>query len=617
MSWSGLSSLFGMTGFGTGMSLRRVLPTALLVTRPFARACSRAGWPPRDPATLEGSVLLLRTMVLAFAVRAAGVRHLSHEHPLSAFSWAWSKVTSRFDHCVDFDVCAYRRAALERSGTLLSGSRAFAERHHIFRKPTRLGCVRAPWLVHLARRCDGHHGHWRLVGSRATAAAEYGAELCREWALATAAAFKQEQPSLAGADFDSLEDKARPRYERLALNEWMAPHPWHVAFRQPARPEHHINLKELRSALKALQLEARTSPCTKQYYVLDSRVDLGCAAKGRSASPVLNAELRASLPDVLAFCHYPGYGYSPTRLNVSDDPTRGRPVRDPRSDGPLSGDSDLGVLHDMLQLPTQPRASSEWALLVWKLLRGTRPDGHFSPRRFQGPSSSCPPREPPPWPTAGPAFSSDEAGDGPLSERWLQEDFDPQEHSPFEVLAWPRMSRVSFMRLPIAERLSQVRAAFRRESRACHPDRHPGVACAPASFRATKDASEALLHPTLGPSLAMRWLPEFLPEDGPSQSLGASMPGAVLLHNALSSVLRSRDRPQSHFWQHRGSQDDAQGPPIGARRSSRMMRLPVPPPCALGLCASWRCGCHPGPRAVRPARGPSRRPRAASSCLRS
>ena len=113
------------------------------------------------------------------------------------------------------------------------------------------------------------------MGSRASAAAEYDSELCREWALATSAAWKQEQPLLAGADFDSLEDKARPRYERLALNEWMASHPWQVAFRQPARPEHHINLKELRSALKALQLEARPNPCAKQYYALDSRVALG------------------------------------------------------------------------------------------------------------------------------------------------------------------------------------------------------------------------------------------------------------------------------------------------------------------------------------------------------
>ena len=64
--------------------------------------------------------MLLRTMVLAFAVRAAGVRHLSYEHPLSAFSWAWSKVTGRFDHVVDFDVCVFRRAALERPGIALA-----------------------------------------------------------------------------------------------------------------------------------------------------------------------------------------------------------------------------------------------------------------------------------------------------------------------------------------------------------------------------------------------------------------------------------------------------------------------------------------------------------------
>eukprot|EP00969_Alexandrium_andersonii_P324387 14333877-Alexandrium_andersonii.AAC.1 len=110
-------------------------------------------------------------MVLAFAVRAAGLRHLSHEHPRSAASWRWPKVAGRFDHFVDFDVCAFRRRALERQGVELSSSRASAERHQVFRKASRLGCVRAPWLTALAERCDGHHAHWQLVGARAARAA--------------------------------------------------------------------------------------------------------------------------------------------------------------------------------------------------------------------------------------------------------------------------------------------------------------------------------------------------------------------------------------------------------------------------------------------------------------
>ena len=93
--------------------------------------------------------------------------------PISAFSWAWRLVVDQFDHCVDLDVCVFRRAGLARQGIVLEATRAFAEAHRIVRKPTRLGCVRAPWLAGLARRCDGHHAHWRLEGSRAAAAAEY------------------------------------------------------------------------------------------------------------------------------------------------------------------------------------------------------------------------------------------------------------------------------------------------------------------------------------------------------------------------------------------------------------------------------------------------------------
>eukprot|EP00969_Alexandrium_andersonii_P214058 9452633-Alexandrium_andersonii.AAC.1 len=118
-------------------------------------------------------------MVRALAVRAAGRRHLSHEHTSPAASWRWPKVAGRFDHFVDFDVRAFRRRGLQEQGIELSPSKSFAERHQVCRKPTRPGCVRAPWLSALAKRCDGRHAHWQLVGPRATRAAEYDGVLCR------------------------------------------------------------------------------------------------------------------------------------------------------------------------------------------------------------------------------------------------------------------------------------------------------------------------------------------------------------------------------------------------------------------------------------------------------
>ena len=239
-------------------------------------------------------------------------------------------------------------------------------------------------------------------------------------------------------------------------------------------------------------------------------------------------------------------------------------------------------VQEMLGLLTRPRASSGRALLVSMVFCTCRPV-----LRQDGGSLSVfpkppPPRVAPPWPTAGPSFSSDAAGDGPIDTRWLREEFNPHRHSPFEVLGLPPMSLTSFLGLPVPQRRAMVRAAFFWESRACHPDRHPGVHGAEASFRAVRDACAALLDPILGPVLAMQWLPQSLSNQAPLQTFGAESFGADILRSALSLSLiavgaplwrvlpgPAVDAPSGTGLQRRTASEPSAGPSVQTDRDQR------------------------------------------------
>ena len=132
----------------------------------------------------------------------------------------------------------------------------------------------------------------------------------------------------------------------------------------------HINVMETRAALKVLPVEDEASPGQRHMFLLDSRVAAGALSKGRSASAALNREVRRALPWVLGADYYPGFSCVPTRLNVSDDPTRGRAVRKPRCAAPVWYGADPApdpAWEAWASLPTQPRTVSERARLTFKL----------------------------------------------------------------------------------------------------------------------------------------------------------------------------------------------------------------------------------------------------------
>ncbi|CAE7711939.1 unnamed protein product [Symbiodinium sp. CCMP2592] len=97
---------------------------------------------------------------------------------------------------------------------------------------------------------------------------------------------------------------------------------------------HHINVGEIRAALRAEAGLGRRFPGTRYLHLLDSQVATACLVKGRSSSRALNFELRRSLADHLTLRTQPRYGFVRSKFNPADDPTRAVDVRKPAAVAP-------------------------------------------------------------------------------------------------------------------------------------------------------------------------------------------------------------------------------------------------------------------------------------------
>ena len=126
------------------------------------------------------------------------------------------------------------------------------------------------------------------------------------------------------------------------------------------RARRHINIGEVRAAIKGEEYVARRFPGQRYVHLQDSQVSLACFVKGRSSSPSLNRELRRSLGCYLASRARPSFGYFQSKLNPSDDPTRSAPLRSPSKPAASwllkAWQGDFGELDDFLQsLGLRPR----------------------------------------------------------------------------------------------------------------------------------------------------------------------------------------------------------------------------------------------------------------------
>ena len=193
-------------------------------------------------------------------------------------------------------------------------------------------------------------------------------------------------PSLAEEDLNANFTREAGSFENIAVNSILRGSQWTETFKAPAPPSQHINVKEARALTTAVSRECtqllggkpggsrrRDRRCRqddplvaqarRQLYLSDSSVVRGAFRKGRSRSLALNRELWPAVAAVVGADHYPGVDTAPTRLNVSDDPTRGKSVRQPTSESVVTwADEAFGQL---AALPRQKRATAEWARIVY------------------------------------------------------------------------------------------------------------------------------------------------------------------------------------------------------------------------------------------------------------
>jgi len=293
---------------------------------------------------------------LLAAVRAKNVA-MTHEHPASAFSWQvpfWSWF-ERQPGCEigRFSGCAF-------------GAK--------FQKDTRLARCNAGFLAVLDRPCQHTAPHEvRLAGGLTRAASEYLNDFCEVYAQALSKAVDEAKPELGIEEAAAFAVRRRGAYESLWLNEWVRGAAWRVTRSRREHDPVHINIREVRTLLCEVCRVGAQHPGSHVLGTADSRVSIGAAGKGRSASAALNSELKIKIPDIIGFDIYPGYLFSPTRIIPADDPSRLRPLRAhgrpycPDWWIPLqNGDYDL--FDYWARLPKQSRDCSEWARLVVKLL---------------------------------------------------------------------------------------------------------------------------------------------------------------------------------------------------------------------------------------------------------
>lgn len=207
----------------------------------------------------------------------------------------------------------------------------------------------------LSRRCPGGHTHVRVEGSYTKASAVYVDGLAWQIGLA----FHQ---ALSSLDAEERLGSAVDGLESVFANDVMSTSKWSVVRAWFWKRMHHINVLELTSAVSStLRSVSLCQSSVRFVSFLDFSVCRDALAKGRSASYALQPGLRRAGAWCIGFDLYPAWPFSPTRLNVADDPTRGSETR-PASVNSIS--TVDGFVHVASSLSGLRRFAANWVRLT-------------------------------------------------------------------------------------------------------------------------------------------------------------------------------------------------------------------------------------------------------------
>ena len=183
------------------------------------------GIDPASEALQIGNVLMSRCLAVMKAILVRGRRTASLEAPRHAYTWflpllrAW--VAGGQMELVDFDACPFLWADLTGAQQRRCTSAEGAKEMKLYLKPFRLGVIGPNYLSPLHnRRCCGGHAHFTLVGgARTKASAQYPARLAKEWASLLKGFCEQGSAPLASSDLAEVQERGRPAFESLPLNQ--------------------------------------------------------------------------------------------------------------------------------------------------------------------------------------------------------------------------------------------------------------------------------------------------------------------------------------------------------------------------------------------------------------
>ena len=192
------------------------------------------GFEPKTPGRRGPNFMLAVVASLILVLVRVRFGSLVHEHPASAHSWAigfWTWFQGLPNAEIGrFCACAFGAP---------------------YKKDTRLARLNAGCLQILDRMCTCEAKHdMRLQGSETAKAAEYLPSFCADYASAVGAQFRFEHPQLGREEAEVMAAGTPPRYEALWVNDLLRELPWRVCASRPVGGDAHINIRELRSALR-------------------------------------------------------------------------------------------------------------------------------------------------------------------------------------------------------------------------------------------------------------------------------------------------------------------------------------------------------------------------------
>ena len=364
-----------------------------------------AGFDLQDPFTKEQTLLAVRTAFLLIVALLAG-SFVSCEQLGSSVMFElhiFQVLVSLGCQITKFCFCSYGSAFMKPSKWL----------HN------------KPWLLNLAGQCNcAHQGnHFVIQGSFTRASrrvfdrrcspnavevygrfpdvgeavskysASYPKPLCKIMALGSVAAHQSNSSALVGSGASNLtEDEAlRPWHEDpdwvYDLCETL---PFRELFRYKFKKQGHINCLECRVYKSWLKHCAKKWTGCRVLGLLDSRVTLGAAAKGRSSSKALSHILRSSLGYVIGSDLYPGGIHCRSAWNRADGPSRDRPVDAPSGEIPTwllaLQDGDTSLFDIMVQSSRWTRPVGRWVRLLLLMAGDIEPNpGPPRPKLKAGP----------------------------------------------------------------------------------------------------------------------------------------------------------------------------------------------------------------------------------------